>query len=104
MLEFLLLLLRVVHSSLRSRREVTLENLVLRHQLHVALRTNSNPGLRNRDRVLWVWVRLLWPKGWRKHLLVVRPKPFSGGTAKAGGCIGVGSHAPGWVGLVAAKR
>jgi hypothetical protein len=74
MLQLLLLLLRALLTGLRSRRDLALENLVLRHQLHVVLRTNPNPGLRNRDRVLWVWVRLLWPKGWRQHLLVVQPE------------------------------
>jgi putative transposase len=58
----------------RSRLDLTLENLVLRHQLHVVLRTNPNASLRNRDRVIWVWFRLLWPKGWRQHLLVVQPE------------------------------
>src|ERR1700730_18170529 len=55
MLQLLLLLLRALFIGLRSRRDLALENLVLRHQLHVVLRTNPNPSLRNRDRVLWVW-------------------------------------------------
>lgn len=74
MLEFLLLLLRVLLTGFRSRRDLTLENLVFRHQLQVALRIIPNPGLRNGDRVLRVWVRLLWPKGWRRDLAVVRPE------------------------------
>jgi transposase InsO family protein len=74
MLQLLRLLLRALLTGLRSRRDLALENLVLRHQLHIVLRTNPNPGLRNRDRVLWVWVRLLWPNGWRQHLLVVQPE------------------------------
>ena len=57
MLQLLLLLLRALLTGLGSRRDLALENLVLRHQLHVVLRTNPNPGLRNRDRVLW---RLRW--------------------------------------------
>jgi hypothetical protein len=52
---------------LRSRRDVGLENLVLRHQLQVALRTNPSPRLSNPDRVLWVWLRYAWP-AWRDHL------------------------------------
>jgi hypothetical protein len=47
--------------GLRSRRDIALENLVLRHQLRVALRTNPTPRLMWRDRVLWVWVDHLWP-------------------------------------------
>ena len=74
MLEISLLLLRTLITGLRSRRDVTLENLVLRHQLDVALRANRNPGLRDRDRIFWVWVRRLWPRGWRHHLLLVQPE------------------------------
>ena len=40
MLQVLLLLLRTLLASARSRRDVALETLVLRHQLQVALRTN----------------------------------------------------------------
>src|SRR5450759_1845899 len=42
MLQLLLLLLRALLTGLRSRRDLALENLVLRHQLHVVLRTNPN--------------------------------------------------------------
>jgi hypothetical protein len=57
-LSLLFLLLRSILVALRSRREVTLENLVLRHQLQVALRTNPSPRLTNPDRLFWVWLRL----------------------------------------------
>jgi hypothetical protein len=50
-----------------------IENLVLRHQLQVALRTNPTPRLRNPDRILWLWFRQLWPS-WREHFLIVRPE------------------------------
>jgi transposase InsO family protein len=48
-------------------------------ELHVALRTNATPRLRNPDRVLWVWFRRLWPS-WRDHLLIVKPARSSAGT------------------------
>jgi len=73
MLQLLFLLLRGVLGGFRSRRDVALENLVLRHQLQVALRTNPTPRLGDPDRVLWVWLRQLWP-GWRDHLLIVQPE------------------------------
>jgi transposase InsO family protein len=73
MLQLIVLVLRSLLSAFRSRRDVTLENLVLRHQLQVALRTNPIPRLRSPDRVLWVWVRRLWPS-WRDHILIVRPE------------------------------
>ena len=72
MLQLLSLIVRGVLAGFRSRREVALENLVLRHQLHVALRTNAAPRLRNSDRILWVWFRL-WPSC-RDHLLIVKPE------------------------------
>ena len=71
MLQLLFLLLRGVLAGFRSRRNVALENLVLRHQLQVALRTNPTPRLANPDRILWTWLRL-W-SSWRDHLLVVKP-------------------------------
>src|SRR6266576_305926 len=49
-------------------------HLGLRHQLQVALRTNPHPRLHGPDRVPWVWIRRLWPNGWRQHLHLVRPE------------------------------
>jgi hypothetical protein len=43
MLQVVFVLLRGVLAGFRSRRDVALENLVLRHQLQVALRTNPTP-------------------------------------------------------------
>jgi putative transposase len=71
-LSLLCLLLRSLLTGPRSRRDLALENLVLRHQLHVALRTNPSPPLTNPDHLLWVWLRMAWP-GWRDHLHIVKP-------------------------------
>jgi putative transposase len=60
-------------SLFRSRRDLALENLVLRHQLHVVLRTNPSPSLLDQDRIFSVWTRWLWPSRWRDHLVIVRP-------------------------------
>jgi len=73
MLPLIFVVLRSVLAGFRSRRDVALENLVLRHQLQVALRTNPTPRLRNPDRILWIWLRRLWPS-WDAHLLVVKPE------------------------------
>jgi hypothetical protein len=78
MLPLIFVVLRSVLAGFRSRREVALENLVLRHQLQVALRTNPTPRLRNPDRILWIWLRRLWPS-WDAHLLVVKPERGEGG-------------------------
>ncbi|TMD04206.1 MAG: DDE-type integrase/transposase/recombinase [Chloroflexi bacterium] len=72
--ELLLIVLRTFIAAIRSRRDLALENLVLRHQLQVALRTNPHPRLRAPDRALWVWLRHLWPQGWREHLRIVQPE------------------------------
>ena len=48
MLELLRLALNPLVAAVRSRRDLALENLVLRHQLQVALRTNPHPHLRAR--------------------------------------------------------
>ena len=82
-LPLLSLLIRSLLASLRSRRNVALENLVLRHQLQVALRTNPSPRLSNPDRLLWVWLRHSWPD-WRDHLHIVKPETV------------VGWHRKGW--------
>ena len=73
MLQLLLLLLSTLLTTVRSRREVAFENLVLRHQLQVALRTNRHPRFRLQDRLVWVWLQRLWP-GWRQHLVIVKPE------------------------------
>jgi len=73
-----LVLFSALRAFFRPRREVVLENLVLRHQLEVALRVNPRPRLKARDRVFWVWLSRLWPGGWRRQLRVVRPETVIG--------------------------
>src|ERR1700682_798100 len=47
----------------RSRAVVELENLALRHQLHVLRRQRpGRPRLFTIDRLLWVWFYRLWPR------------------------------------------
>src|SRR3984957_18293913 len=47
----------------RSRSVLELENLALRHQLHVLRRQRpSLPRLFTIDRLLWVWFYRLWPR------------------------------------------
>jgi len=73
MLELLFLVVRGFVFGFRSRRELALENLVLRHQLQVVLRSRPTPRLSRRDRALLVWIHRLWPPT-RLHLLIVRPE------------------------------
>jgi len=55
----------------RSRAVVELENLALRHQLHV-LRRQRTGRLRliTIDRLLWVWLYRLWPRCLETMVLV----------------------------------
>lgn len=73
MLELLSLLLAVVPRALRSRHDLLLENLFLRQQLQVALRSQRRPALRTWDKLFWVSIHSFrWD--WRRHLLLVRPE------------------------------
>lgn len=78
--ELFLLVGRRFVAAGRSRWDLALENLVLRHQLQVALRTNPRPRLRGPDRILWVWLRRLWPRGWWGPTFVLRSSIRDGST------------------------
>jgi hypothetical protein len=66
MLELLTLLLGVIPAALCSRRDLVLENLLLRHQLAVAARPKRRPRLRTWDKLLWLLGRRLCAD-WRRH-------------------------------------
>jgi transposase InsO family protein len=52
----------IVVNLFKSRRRLEVENLLLRHQLNVALRQSSaRLPLRGSDRALMVWLIRLWP-------------------------------------------
>jgi putative transposase len=59
-------------ASLRSHRQLTLENVALRHQLEVLQRNAKRPRLRSSDRALWAALSRLLPD-WRCHLTIVQP-------------------------------
>src|ERR671924_803976 len=74
MLEYLMLLLSLIHATVRDRDALVAENLLLRHQLAVLTRpTRKRPRLRARDKLFWVVARALC-RDWRRHLVVVRPE------------------------------
>ncbi len=71
------LLFRLVVGSLgalfRPRASLVAENLALRHQLGVLLRSKpARPPLTSWDRALWGFVLRRFP-GWRQSLVIVRP-------------------------------
>jgi hypothetical protein len=49
-------LLGTARSSLRSQRELALQNLALRQQLAVLKRTTKRPQVKHADRAFWVIV------------------------------------------------
>ena len=73
MLDWLSLLVGIVLAALRGRQALVVENLLLRQQLAVALRTRRRPRVRWHDRLFWVVARRL-VTDWRRHLVLVRPE------------------------------
>ncbi len=65
----ILLFLRVF---ITNRSTIAAENLALRQQLGVLQRSVKRPRLRQRDRILWVWLSRLWAD-WRPSLIIVKP-------------------------------
>ena len=58
----------------RSRSDLALEIVALRHQLAVLREQHApRPRLRIGDRLLWVWLRRIWPR-WRGSLVIVQPE------------------------------
>ena len=66
------LLLAAVITLLRSRSQLALENLALRHQLAVLKRSVPRPKVRDCDRRLWILLRRFLD-AWRDALILVQP-------------------------------
>jgi putative transposase len=76
-LQVVVLLVRAVINLFRSQRELSLENVALRHQLEVTLRKSPRPRLKLSDRALCVVLSRLW-SGWRRQLRIVKPETVIG--------------------------
>jgi putative transposase len=61
----------------RSRNDLGLELVALRHQLAVLKPKNPRPRLSRWDRLFWLTLRRLWPK-WSSVLLIVQPETVVG--------------------------
>ena len=64
------LLLGALRTATRSRQDLFLENVVLRHQLAVYRRSRRRLPLTDRDRQLWSTIARLWA-GWRGAVIFV---------------------------------
>ena len=68
----------VIARRFRSRAVLELENLALRHQLHVLRRQRpARPRLITVDRLLWVWLYRLWPRCLDTIVLLLKPEMAS---------------------------
>ena len=77
MVRWLGILAGTLRSSVRTHRELALENLALRQQLAVWKARQPRPRLSAMDRMFWVLLSRLWAS-WRHSLLVVRPETVVG--------------------------
>jgi transposase InsO family protein len=64
--------LTALRAAARDRRELALENLVLRHQVEVLTRSRPHPRLSPADGLLWSSLSRMW-QGWRRQLVIVQP-------------------------------
>ena len=71
-MSIVLALLGALRAALRTRTDLTLENLALRQQLALLRHRSKRPQFRRLDRLLWVWLSKRWA-GWREALHLVRP-------------------------------
>jgi putative transposase len=77
MFRILGLLLTTLFRSFRSRRELLLENLVLRQQLAVLKRKHPRPHIPSFDKLFWVLLRRFWAN-WKWQLIFVIPETVVG--------------------------
>ena len=71
---FLIVLTDALRSFVRSRAELQLENLALRHQINVLRRAvKKRPELKAGDRLFWISLSRIWVS-WRSALVIVKPE------------------------------
>src|SRR5436190_24376950 len=84
MVDILAFVLASVRAALGSRRDLVVENALLRHQLAVLTRpTRKRPAIRRRDKLLWLLARRLC-RDWRRHLVLVQPETVIGWHRRGG--------------------
>jgi hypothetical protein len=71
-MSIVLALFGALRAALRTRVDLTLENLALRQQLALLRHGSKRPQFGRLDRLLWVWLSKRWA-GWREALHIVRP-------------------------------
>src|SRR5210317_1178957 len=65
--------LHLLLDSMRPRQILILKIIALEHQIHVLKRNQNRPRLKDRDRLLWLFLRRALPD-WRGALYLVQPE------------------------------
>lgn len=73
MIRLLGVLLGSAAAALKTRRNLALENLALRHQLSVLHTATPRPSLTDLDRLFWTVLRRRWCD-WKRVLVIVQPE------------------------------
>ena len=66
-------LIATLAAMIKSRNNLVLENIALRHQVVVLQRKQTRPRLRRADRMFWMLLSRLW-FGWKEALAIVKPE------------------------------
>jgi len=69
----LVLLFKTIQKIFKSKGELLLENLALRHQLSVYLTKKAKPNLCNADRSIWIALKQTY-SNWIDTLIIVKPE------------------------------
>jgi transposase InsO family protein len=72
-MSLVLALMGALRAALRTRTDLTLENLALRQQLALLSRRSKRPQFGRLDRALWIWLSQKWAR-WHEALHLVRPE------------------------------
>lgn len=103
MLSIIVALLAAARSLFRSRTDIALEILALRHQSSILKRKRPRPPLGPLDRLFWTALRESWC-GWRDVLLIVKPETVVAGIAPVSACTGDGDPGRAVAGLESPRK
>jgi hypothetical protein len=82
MIRLLGILIGALRSTVRTHRELALENLALRQQRAMWKARQPRPRLTSMDRIFWDVLSRLW-KSWRNSLRMVRPETVASAGVQA---------------------
>jgi hypothetical protein len=87
MLNAIVVSIRFIVLIFGGQKQVALENAALRQQLSVFKREVQRAKLKDRDRLFWIGLRMIW-QDWKSALVIVRPETVILCTASASNSIG----------------